>query len=155
MQRGKALFHPGHLMGLEVMRYMAVLGVALAVTTTSAQPEGAIRLSGEEIRQAFANVRDEAAVQDAAGTTALNYWYADGRFTNEWSSPTDSGSVQGSWRVLDGKRCVLISAGLTDRIGRESCAHVYRLGDEYFSINADGSIHGIHRLSPIDHEPNE
>ncbi len=44
-------------------------------------PEGAQRLTTEEILSAFSDVVDSAEVQDSRGTTALNYWYADGRFT--------------------------------------------------------------------------
>lgn len=110
----------------------------------------AVRLSTEEIKRVFADVRDEAQVQDSAGTRAVNYWYADGRFINEWSSPDGSGRVTGRWRAKDGRRCVLIRSGLPDRIGKEICGPVYRRGQTYLSLNPDGSIHGMHTLAPLD-----
>ena len=121
----------------------------LPASLTADDLRGAVPLTTEEIRSVFRNVRDDARVQDEAGTRAVNHWYADGRFTNSWSNDNASGSVQGRWRASDGKRCIVITVGLPDRIGRESCSTVLRRGDEYLSLNPDGSIHGIHRLSPI------
>lgn len=110
----------------------------------------AVRLSTAEILQTFANVRDQAEVQDADHTRAVNQWYADGRFVNHWRSPHGSGKVTGRWRAQNGKRCVTILSGLPERIGRETCSPVYRLGQIYLSINPDGSVHGKHSLSPLD-----
>jgi hypothetical protein len=124
-------------------------GAVLTGSMTAADPADADRLSTEEIRQVFANVRDDANVQDSAGTTAVNYWYADGAFTNEWSNQSRAGKVQGRWRAQDDQRCITITVGLPDRIGQEKCSPVFRRGQQYISVNSDGSIHGIHALSPI------
>ena len=113
-------------------------------------PGGAVALTTGEIRQVFANVKDEAEVQDAAGTHAVNYWYSDGTFTNTWRNANASGEVAGRWWARDGKRCVMITAGLPAREGVAQCSPVYRRGDHYLSIEPDGRIHGIHRLSTID-----
>lgn len=107
------------------------------------------QLSGEEILRDFADVQDDARVQDAAGTTAVNHWYADGRFVNRWSNGKDSGEVTGTWRVEKDQRCVTIATGLPEREGQESCGPVFQRGSEYLSFNPDGSIHGIHSLSPL------
>jgi hypothetical protein len=40
-------------------------------------------------------VHDDARAQSAAGTTAVNHWYADGRFSNSWANPSGSGNVTG------------------------------------------------------------
>ena len=109
----------------------------------------AIPLDGEEILQAFADVRDDAKVQDAAGTRAVNHWYTDGAFVSLWSNGVDSGEVTGTWRVENDMRCITISTGLPQRVGKESCGAVFRRGSEYLSFNPDGSIHGIHTLSPL------
>ena len=132
------------------MLKLSLVAVIALSTLQTADLGDAVRLSTEEIKQAFANVRDEAQVQDSAGTTAVNYWYADGRFVNEWSSQNDSGRVTGRWRAENDQRCILISSGLPDRIGKETCGPVYRRGQIYLSLNPDGSIHGKHRLSPMD-----
>jgi hypothetical protein len=112
-------------------------------------PQQARRLSTIEIRETFSGVRDDAIVQDSAGTRAVNYWYADGRFTNQWSNRGGSGKVTGQWWADKDQRCILIQSGLPDRIGKQACAPVYRHGSEYLSLNPDGSIHGRHTLSPI------
>ncbi len=116
----------------------------------SAELANAVRLSTQEIKLAFANVLDTAEVQDSVGTTAVNRWYDDGRFSNEWSAAHGSGKVTGRWRAFDSQRCIIIESGLADRIGKETCAAVYRHGQTYFSLNPDGSIHGKHTLSPLD-----
>lgn len=109
----------------------------------------AIELSGEEIQQAFSDVRDNAEVQDAAKTRASNDWYADGRFINRWDNGTNSGVVTGTWRIKGNQRCVTVTIGLPGRVGKESCGVISRRGDKYLSYNPDGSIHGIHTLSPL------
>ncbi len=112
-------------------------------------PQDTVQLSTQQIREAFADVRDDAKVQDTAGTVAVNYWYANGAFTNQWSNSSGSGEVTGQWRAENNQRCILFESGLPTRIGEEVCAPVYRRGASYLSLNPDGSIHGIHTLSPI------
>ena len=116
---------------------------------SEAMPEGAERLTTQEIQQLFSDTRDEAEVQDSRGTSAVNYWYADGRFVNRWSNEAASGEVRGTWSARDDERCIVITAGLPDRIGIERCAPLYRKDSRVLSLNPDGSIHGVHRLSPL------
>ena len=92
---------------------------------------------------------------DAVGTTAVNHWYADGTFTSEWSNQETSGKVVGRWRAFANQRCVIIESGLPDHSARERCSPILRRGDNYVSINADGSVHGIHTLTPIDRAQTE
>ena len=143
---------------LSSLRFLCVAALAsfpsaLAQTDFSeslnSPEETAIQLSNEEIFQAFADVRDDAEVQDVARTRAVNSWYADGRFISRWNNGVDSGEVTGTWRVKNDLRCVTIFAGLPQRLGQESCGAVYRRGSKYLSVNSDGSIHGIHTLSPL------
>ena len=94
-------------------------------------------------------MRDRASVQDSAGTTAVNAWYSDGSFVNRWQNGEHSGEVRGRWWARDDKRCIVITAGLPEREGVESCSPLYREGERYFSVNPDGSVHGIHQLSPL------
>ena len=122
--------------------------LALAGDTKQLPPE-AIRLSSAEIQQAFSGVRDLASVQDNAGTTAVNTWHSDGSFVNRWKNAERSGEVRGRWWVRDDRRCIVIDEGLPGREGVESCTPLYREGQHYFSVNQDGSVHGIHQLSPL------
>jgi len=139
-------------MNMNTMRstLSCMLACMLLAANALAQPENAVRLSTEAIKQSFANVCDNAEVQDAAGTTASNAWYADGRLVNRWSNGERSGTVTGQWSAKAGLRCVVILTGLPAAEGNRRCSPVYRAGSDYFSINPDGSVHGIHRLTPMD-----
>ncbi len=114
-----------------------------------AQPTDAVRLSTSEINQAFADVCDYADVQDSAGTTAVNQWHSNGVLINVWSNGNRSGTVTGSWHADNDLRCVTIVSGIPELENTTRCGPVYRRGDDYFSINADGSVHGVHRLSSM------
>lgn len=134
---------------LGALLMISALSSATDVENGASTIADTIPLSTAEIRLMFSDVRDDAEVQDASGTTAVNYWYGDGRFINRWSNDSASGTVTGQWRAVEGKRCIVIVSGLPDRIGKESCAPLYRQGSTILSINSDGGIHGIHRLSPL------
>ena len=133
-------------------RFLALLGSALLLSAVvpAADPADGRRLSTEEIRRVFADVRDDAELQDAVGTRAVNYWYSNGTFTNEWSNARGSGKVTGRWRAHDNQRCIIITTGLPDRTGKESCGPLFRRGQKIISVSSDGGIHGIHTLSTID-----
>lgn len=117
--------------------------------TAQGQMKDAYQLSGAEIRAAFDNVRDDAKVADKAGTTAVNYWYADGRFRNAWANGSASGKVVGRWYVQEDLRCVVIDSGLGSSDDKPRCGPIFRRGMTYFSMNPDGSTHGVHTLTPI------
>ena len=101
------------------------------------------QLTTAEIGKVFSGTRDETRVVDANGTLATNHWHADGQFVNEWANHRSSGRVTGHWSSRDDQRCVLIEAGLPET-PHERCSPIYYFEDQYFSVNADGSIHGIH-----------
>ena len=115
---------------------------------------GGDRLTTEEIRQLFTGVRDDARVQDAEGTSAVNYWCADGTFSSNWSNGTISGKVIGRWRAINDQRCIVADSGLDGDGGLERCGPILRDEDRYLSVNPDSSIHGIHTLSPLTAEEN-
>ena len=112
-------------------------------------PDGAVRMTSEDIKRLFSGVTDNAEVQDSRGTSAVNYWYADGSFVNRWSNEVASGEVRGTWSARNGERCIVITSGLPERIGIERCAPLYQQGSKIYSLNPDGSVHGVHRLSPL------
>ena len=107
------------------------------------------RLDTAEITATFAGVRDDALVQDGSGGSAVNHWYADGRFTSEWQAGGETGIVRGRWFARDDKRCVVIESGLPSLEGESRCGPVYTRDGKYYSVNAEGGIHGIHTLSPL------
>jgi len=130
----------------------AVIAIVIAASgapTAVAESTLGTPLSEPQLLNAFANVRDDAAVQDVLQTRAINLWFADGRFISHWKNSQHAGEVHGSWRVKGGRRCITIISGLTDREGDERCSPIYQRGDEYISVNADGTVHGIHKLSPM------
>ena len=124
-------------------------GLLVILSTGCTEPESSNRLTTEEIRQTFSSVRDDATVQDAKGTRAVNYWCADGTFTNEWSNGTRSGRVIGRWRAINDQRCIVIVSGLREYGNSERCGPIFRDAEQYLSVNPDGSVHGVHTLSPM------
>lgn len=136
------------------MRLLFLLCLFVASHSQAEQlPESAQRLNSAEIQQAFMNVIDTASVRDTDASVATNYWFAEGRFESHWSNSEEAGVVTGRWEVVDDRRCVTIATGIPALQGKRRCGPIYRLGEEYFSINADGSVHGIHRLRPLNQKP--
>lgn len=136
-------------LGLRSIQILAIYAPLAIAAGGNPLPPEAMPLSTSEIQCAFSNVRDDALVQDSAGTTAINHWYSNGSFINQWRNEQLSGEVRGRWWAEDDQRCIVITQGLPERSGVKSCTPLYRVGDRYFSVNPDGSVHGIHRLSPL------
>ena len=95
---------------------------------------------------AATDVVDTAVVMDLKNGRATNRWHGDGRFTSEWSAQDSGGSVSGTWHVEGDLRCVVVHSGLPEATGSKKCSPLYQCGDSVVSVNADGSIHGVHRL---------
>lgn len=125
------------------------LGLAFCTSAAASMPDEAVALTTEEILKHFSGVRDAAEVQDQAGTLAVNDWYKNGTFVVRWSNHSKSGEVTGKWWAENDKRCIEIDMGLPERKGVTSCSPVYRRGDLFLSMEPDGRIHGIHRLTPL------
>jgi len=104
------------------------------------------RLTGDAIERTFVDVVDSAIVKDLKNGRATNHWYANGRFTSEWTGRDSGGTVSGTWHVEDDQRCVVVTSGSPETIPHKTCSPLYQCDDRIVSINADGSIHGIHRL---------
>lgn len=130
-------------------------GLLLAGSGALSAPADAVALSTQEIRERFSNVRDDAEVQDEAGSRAVNDWYADGRFIVRWRNQSGSGEVTGEWWAENDMRCITIQTGLPEREGETACSPLYQRGDVLISIEPDGSIHAIHRLSPLPEAPDQ
>ena len=119
---------------------------------------GKTRLTSTDITRLFSNVIDRGEVQNRRGISAETHWYADGTFVSRWwteASDTSDPSVEdapkqkvtGRWRAERDLRCVTFKVG-----GQPdwSCAEVWLLADgRVLSLNPDGSVHGLHRLSPL------
>ena len=112
-------------------------------------PDGYKQLTGAEIKNAFDNVTDQALVQDSLNTTAENQWYSDGRFISNWTNRKQSGKVTGQWFVRNNIRCVLIKSGLPNMTNQTKCGPIYQHQNKYYTVNQDGSIHGIHTLTKL------
>ena len=142
-----------HNMTRGILVLSILTGVSLGLTScaspTASRPDGAVALTTEEILEQFSGVRDAAEVQDQAGTLAVNDWYKNGTFVVRWSNHSESGEVTGRWWAENNKRCIEIYTGLPESKGVTSCSLIYRRGDVFLSMEPDGRIHGIHRLTPL------
>jgi hypothetical protein len=122
---------------------------------------GKTRLTSTEITRLFSDVIDRGEVQSQRGISAETHWHADGTFVSRWWTPAstatdasdvrDKGAVKrevtGRWRTEPDLRCVTFDSGTQPDW---SCAEVWLLDDgRILSLNPDGSIHGLHRLSPL------
>lgn len=137
-------------------KIVALIAISLLAGCNGKNSDGALstgaELSGEEIVQAFSNVRDIAAIQDSENTTAENFWYADGHFVNNWQNAEQSGTVRGRWSVQRGQRCVFIESGIEGLVGEQRCGAIVKQGSEYLSFNPDGTVHARHTLSALSPE---
>lgn len=130
---------------------LTVITVALLLVTPISQGQGedSHQLSTAEIELTFADVLDNARVMDTDNSTAENHWFADGRFVSRWKTGNRSGVVHGQWSAKENKRCIVIQSGLPDVDKQSKCGPIVKQGANYLSFNADGSVHGIHTLSPL------
>jgi len=112
-------------------------------------PNSYKQLTGAEIKNVFDDAADQAQVQDSLNTTAENQWYSDGSFISVWTNRKQSGTVTGQWFVRDNTRCVIIKSGLPSMSNHTKCGPIYQHQNKYYTINPDGSIHGIHTLTKL------
>lgn len=116
-------------------------------------PMGKTQLTTAQITDLFSDVIDRGEVQNQRGISAETHWHADGTFVSQWTREANGDDdpikrqVRGRWRVESNLRCVTFSTGNQPDW---SCAEVWLLDDgRVLSLNPDGSIHGLHRLSPL------
>ena len=147
------------------MRLSLVLCCAATVLSAHAQQtrqnetgavyEGQTRLATDQITEMFSNVIDRGEVQDGRGISAETHWFADGTFVSRWWTEVHDASTEGAvehevtgrWRTERDLRCVTFGS---ETQSDWSCAEVWLLADgRVLSLNPDGSLHGLHRLSPL------
>ena len=116
-------------------------------------PMGKTQLTTAQITDLFSDVIDRGEVQNQRGISAETHWHADGTFVSQWTREANGDGdpikrqVRGRWRVESNLRCVTFSTGNQPDW---SCAEVWLFDDgRVLSLNPDGSIHGLHRLSPL------
>ena len=116
-------------------------------------PVGKTQLTTAQITDLFSDVIDRGEVQNQRGISAETHWHADGTFVSQWTREANGDDdpikrqVRGRWRVESNLRCVTFSTGNQPDW---SCAEVWLLDDgRVLSLNPDGSIHGLHRLSSL------
>ena len=119
----------------------------------TSRPMGKTQLTTAQITDLFSDVIDRGEVQNQRGISAETHWQADGTFVSQWTREANGNGdpikrqVRGRWRVESNLRCVTFSTGNQPDW---SCAEVWLLDDgRVLSLNPDGSIHGLHRLSPL------
>ena len=119
----------------------------------TSRPMGKTQLTTAQITDLFSDVIDRGEVQNQRGISAETHWHADGTFVSQWTREANGDGdpikrqVRGRWRVESNLRCVTFSTGNQPDW---SCAEVWLLDDgRVLSLNPDGSIHGLHRLSPL------
>lgn len=131
---------------LVCLPFLYILGACATVGNTI--PEDAVPLSTEEITTTFSGVTEKYTGRDNTAVTATGTFGEAGEFAASWSAGNQKGDVTGEWYAEDGKRClktVSSDGGSTDI----ECHTIYKTGDVYTSVNDDGSIHGIHSLTPL------
>jgi hypothetical protein len=65
----------------------------------------------------------------------------------DWKSGDHSGTVTGTWYVENDLRCIHFDQ--SDTTPNPECVKLYATGDDtYTSVWPDGSIHGIHTVTP-------
>ena len=156
----------------------AFFSIALALDAAASIKEegptpdlvGKTQLTSTEIACLFSDVIDRGEVQNQRGISAETHWHADGTFVSWWwtqastvtdasdasdasdvSDVRDKGAVKrevtGRWRTERDLRCVTFDSGTQPDW---SCAEVWLLDDgRILSLNPDGSVHGLHRISPL------
>jgi hypothetical protein len=119
----------------------------------TSRPMGKTQLTTAQITDLFSDVIDRGEVQNQRGISAETHWQADGTFVSQWTREASGDGdpvkrqIRGRWRVENDLRCVTFSTG---NQSDWSCAEVWMLDDgRVLSLNPDGSIHGLHRLSPL------
>lgn len=128
---------------------LAVLTLSARVLAGGAAEEARVRLTTAEIAALFAGVRDTAVVQEFSGSSAVTYWHADGRFETRWRNETTTGRVSGRWFARDDQRCAVYTGRDGAQPPTTECAAIYRQGERYLSVKPDGTVHGMHILSPL------
>ena len=148
------------------------LDAAASINEEGPTPDlvGKTQLTSTEIACLFSDVIDRGEVQNQRGISAETHWHADGTFVSWWwtqastvtdasdasdasdvSDVRDKGAVKrevtGRWRTERDLRCVTFDSGTQPDW---SCAEVWLLDDgRILSLNPDGSVHGLHRISPL------
>ncbi len=133
--------------------YLGTILCAVKLGACACAGSGPRYLDTDEIRLRFADVRDQAVLLDAPGTTATNRWYANGRFVSEWRHGERHGRVTGRWYAKADQRCVLIDAAEDAVITEPRCGAISRQGEWLVSHNPDGSPHGRHIIEPLFSSP--
>lgn len=117
-----------------------------AVSTTV--PEDAVALSTEEINSTFSGVKESYVGKDDTAVSATATFGEDGAYEGSWKAGKHNGKVSGEWYAEDGKRC--LKDEKPDGGGTHlECHAIYKTGDVYTSVNEDGTVHGVHTLTPL------
>lgn len=111
-----------------------------------------VQLSTSELLETFSDTLDSGAVQSKRGISAETRWLSNGRFETRWWRETGEApkinAVSGRWKAENNERCVLFD---TASESEWQCTAVLQRADgAIISLNADGSVHGIHQIAPLE-----
>jgi len=112
-------------------------------------PDDAIPLTTEEIVTAFSGVSESYSGRDNTEVTATATFTRSGEYEASWSAGNQKGEAIGEWYAENGKRCLKENKADSGSTNIE-CRAIYKTGDVYTSVNDDGSVHGIHTLTPLE-----
>jgi len=110
-------------------------------------PVGAVPLTTDEITTTFSGTKESYVGKDNPSVTANATFGVGGEYEASWAAGNQKGTAKGEWYAEDGKRCLK-----ENKSGEEvslECHIFYKTGSVYTSVNEDGSIHGIHTLTPL------
>ena len=110
----------------------------------------AVQLSTSKILETFSDTLDRGAVQSKSGISAETRWLSNGGFETRWWRETGEAPkinlVSGRWKAENNERCVLFQGK-----GEWQCTPIFQRADgAIISLNGDGSVHGIHRIAPLE-----
>lgn len=112
-------------------------------------PEDAVPLSTEVIITTFSGVKESYIGKDNPAVTATANFGENGEFEASWKAGKHKGDVSGEWYAENGKRCLKNEKPNQGGTNLE-CHAIYKTGNVYTSVNEDGSVHGIHLLTPLE-----
>jgi len=138
----------GSNMKLFLVFTFLLVSVYGCATSKNALPKNAVLLNTKEITDTFSGVKETYQGIDNPAVTSIATWRKNGDFEASWVSGRRKGDVIGNWYAENGKRCISCSNPYDGGPGLE-CHAIYKTGDVYTSVNDDGTVHGIHPLTPL------
>ena len=131
-----------------ILALLALFTMYGCASVESKIPDDAISLTTEEITTTFSGVSESYVGKDNPAVTATATFGKAGEYEASWVAGNQNGKSSGEWYADNGKRC--LKENKPDKGGVSvECHTFYKTGNLYTSVNDDGSVHGVHTLSPL------